>query len=254
MHKIIQDISLLYLRKMVQTRRNPVFIFMGITVPILYLSLFAPLLKNLAASKGFPTDNVLDTFVPGMLPIIAFNGGIFAGFGIIDELRSGLIERLRVTPVSRFALLAGPAFRDMTTTLVQVVLFVLIALPFGFRIDIAGLGILLILICLLVATTSSFGNAMGLITKNEDHFAPIVHSINLPTLLLSGTLLPMALAPNWLQTIAHFNPVYYTVEAARHLAAGDLTHITVMHAFLMLVPLATITMWWATRVFTKAVM
>jgi len=254
MHKAMKDIALLYMRKMRETRRNPVFIFMGITVPILYLSLFAPLLKNIAASRGFPTGNVLNTFVPGMLPIIAFSGGIFAGFGIIDELRSGVIERFRVTPANRFALLAGPVLRDVTTTLAQVSLFVLIGLPFGFRTNIAGLALLLVLICLLVATTSSFGNAMGLVTKSEDKFAPIVHSINLPVLLLSGVLLPMALAPTWLQIIAHLNPVYYVVEAARHLAAGDLEASTIAHAFLIMVPLTFITMRWATQVFAKAVM
>jgi ABC-2 type transport system permease protein len=254
MHKTIYDISLLYGRKLRETRRNPVFIFMGITMPLLYLGLFAPLLKSLASSKGFPGDNVLNTFVPGMLANIAFNGGIFAGFGIIDELRSGLIERLRVTPTSRFALLAGPVLRDITTALIQVLLFVLIALPFGFRMDIAGLGVLLILLCLLVAITSSFGNAMGLVTKSEDRFAPIVHGINLPTILLSGVLLPMALAPKWLQVMAHFNPIYYVVEASRHLAAGDISHTNVIQAFLMIVPLMLITMAWATRVFSKAVM
>ena len=249
----MKDVGLLYMHKLQKTCRNPVFIFMGMTVPILYLMLFAPLLKNLAASRGFPTNNVLDVFVPGMLSIIAFSGGIFAGFGIIDELRSGVIERFRVTPASRFALLAGPVLRDITTTLAQVILFVLISLPFGFRTSMAGLALLLILLGLLVATTSSFGNAMGLITKNEDKFAPIVHGINLPVLLLSGVLLPMMLAPTWLQAIARCNPVYYVVEAARHLAAGELMAARVWHAFLVMVPLTFITMRWATKVFAKVV-
>lgn len=254
MRKLFSDINLLYMRKVQETRRNPVFILMGISMPILYLGLFAPLLKNLALSKGFPSDNVLDIFVPGMLPIIAFSGGIFAGFSIIDELKSGVIERLRVTPASRFALLAGPVFRDVSTTLAQVVLFLLIALPFGFRASLEGSLILLVLIALLATISSSFSNAMGLITKADEKFAPIVHSINLPILLLSGVLLPMSLAPSWLQIVARFNPVYYVVEAARHLAAGELMHTTVMHAFLIMVPLSFITLWWATKAFNKAVM
>lgn len=236
-----------------ETRRNPVFIVISITAPILYLSLFAPLLSNLAASRGFPTDNVLAVFVPGMLAIIAFNGGIFAGFGMIGELRSGVIERFRVSPASRFALLAGPVLRDMTTTLAQVILFILISLPFGFRIGLAGLALLLILLGLLVATTSSFGNAMGLITRKENKFAPIVQSINLPVLLLSGVLLPIALAPPWLQAMAHCNSVYYVVEAARCLASGELLTTHVVHAFWAMVPLTLTTMYWATKVFAKAI-
>jgi ABC-2 type transport system permease protein len=254
MHKNIVDIKLLYIRKLREARRNPVFIVIGITMPFFYLSLFAPLLKSLTDNQGLLGNNVFTTFVPGMLANIAFNGGIFSGFSIIDELRSGLIERLRVTPASRFALLAGPVLRDITTTLIQVILFVLIALPFGFRMNIFGLGILLILLCLLVAISSSFGNAMGLISKDEDRFAPIVHSINLPMMLLSGVLLPMSLAPKWLQMLAHCNPIYYVVEAARHLAIGEVWHTTVIQAFLVIVPLLLLSLTWATKVFSKAVM
>jgi len=250
----MQDINLLYMRKVQETRRNPTFILMGITMPVLYLLLFAPLLQKFALSKGFPSDNILDIFVPGMLPIIAFSGGIFAGFGIIGELKSGVIERFRVTPVSRFALLAGPVLRDISTTLSQVALFLLLAVGLGFRTSAAGLGILVILIALLAATTSSFGNAMGLLTKSEDRFAPVVHSINLPIILLSGVLLPMALAPTWIRIIAHANPVYYVVEASRHLAAGNLMHTAVIQAFAITIPLTIITMGWAYKVFNKAVM
>ena len=249
----MKDIGLLYMRKMRETRRNPVFIVISITTPMLYLGLFAPLLSNLGASRGFPTENALDVFVPGMLAIIAFNGGIFAGFGMIGELRSGVIERFRVSPASRFALLAGPVLRDMTTTLAQVLLFIAISLPFGFRIGLVGLALLLVLLSLLVATASSFGNAMGLITKHESKFAPIVQSINQPIFLLSGVLLPMTLAPAWLQVMARCNPVYYVVEAARCLASGALLTTHVVHAFLVMVPLTLVTMRWATKVFAKAV-
>ena len=184
--KCLTDIRLLYWRKILATLRNPVFIFMGITIPFLYLALFSPLLKAFASTRGFPTTNVLDIFVPGLLAIIAFSGGIFAGFGMIDEVRGGVIERLRVTPTSRFSLLAGPVFRDITTVFFQSLLFVLIAYFFGFRTSLPGILLLFLLLALLVTITSSLGNALGLLLKSEDKLAPIVHGINLPILLLSG--------------------------------------------------------------------
>ena len=89
--------------------------------------------------------------------------------------------------------------------------------------------------------------------KSEDRYAPIVHGINLPILLLSGTLLPMSLAPLWLKTIAHFNPVFYVVNASRALAVGDFGAVSIVYAFLILIPFAVLTMYWATGVFRKAV-
>ena len=56
---------------------------------------------------GFPPGHVLDVFVPGILVLIAFGAGMGAGWPVIWELDSGVIERLRVTPASRLALLLG---------------------------------------------------------------------------------------------------------------------------------------------------
>ena len=43
----------------------------------------------------------------------------------------------------------------------------------------------------------------------------------LPLLLLSGILLPMALAPDWLQTLRNLNPLTHAVDAARALFNGQ---------------------------------
>lgn len=250
---ILREIGLLTFRCIRASLRNPVFLFMGVGTPLIYLALFTPLLGTLAAKGALETTNVLTLFIPGMLPIIAFSTGLFTGFGIIDELRSGIIERFRVTPSSRFAILAGPVLFDICSALAQSILFILIALPFGFRASFLGLLVLLVLLALLTMITSSFGNAVGVVVKSEDRFAPIVHGIQLPILLLSGTLLPLSLAPKWLQITAHFNPVYYVVEASRSLAVGNFASTSILYAFVILVAFATLTMSWATRVYRKAV-
>jgi len=251
--KSFSDLSQLLKRNLTATLRNPVFLFMGVFTPLLYLTLFAPMLQNFAQMKGFQGTNVLATFIPGMLALIAFSGGLFAGFGIIDELRNGVLERMRVTPCSRFALMGGPVFRDVTAVLAQITVFILIAIPFGFRAHFGGLVLAMILLMMLVITTSCFGNAMGLITKSEDRFAPLVHGINLPVILLSGMMLPMAMAPKWLQVTAHFNPVYYVVEASRLLVAGQIFNPIVGSAFLVMSALSAFMLYFATRTFSKAV-
>jgi ABC-2 type transport system permease protein len=221
--------------------------------PILYLLLFSPLLKKLAGSPVFSTTNVYDIFVPGLLVILGFMGGLFVGYGIIDEIRNGVIERFRVTPASRFALLVGPVLRDTTNVLFTVIFFTIIAMPFGFHLHLYGWLILLVLIALLIITTASFGYALGLLLKDEDRLSPIIQGINLPILLLSGMLLPMELAPKWLQDVAHLNPVYYVVEASRVLCAGNINNSKVFYAFLVMVPLSIIVVAWATSAFRKVV-
>jgi ABC-2 type transport system permease protein len=142
--------------------------------------------------------------------------------------------------------------RDLVNTLVIVIFFTLVAIPFGFHVHILGYIVLLILVAMLLITTSSFGNALGLILKDEDRLSPIVQGINLPIILLSGMLLPMVLAPAWLQVIAHFNPAFYAVEAGRLLVAGHVFRAQVGEAFLFMVPMTVIVVAWATKAFNNA--
>jgi ABC-2 type transport system permease protein len=251
--KTLRDTLLFFRRKMMETLRNPIYIVMSLLTPILYLVLFSPLLKKIINVPGMSSSGVMNIFVPGLLVIVAFLSGLFVGYVMIDEVRNGVVERFRVTPTSRFALLAGRVLRDLVNMLVIVNFFAVIAIPFGFKIHFWGYLMLLLILCLILITTSSFGNALGLILKDEDRLSPIVQGINLPILLLSGMLLPMELAPKWLQDIAHINPAYYAVEAGRLLAAGQIWQAKVGYAFLFLVPLAALTVWWATRAFNKAV-
>ncbi len=250
---MLKEIGLLTSRCIQSALRNPVFLFMGVATPIIYLTFFTPLLKTLASNGSLGVENVLSLFIPGMLPIIAFSTGLFTGFGLIDEVRSGVLERFRVTPAKRFSILSGYVLFNVCSVMCQCLLFIAVALPFGFRADLLGMLILFSLLGLLSITTSSFGNAMGIILKSQDKYAPLVHGINLPILLLSGTLLPMSLAPTWLNIVAHFNPVYYVVEAARALAIGNIGSIEVVYAVLVLIAFALFTMYWATSVFKKVI-
>ncbi len=75
----LTEIKLLTYRCIKAALRNPVFVFMGVGTPVIYLALFTPLLKTLAVNGSLGTDNVLTLFIPGMLPIIAFSTGLFTG-------------------------------------------------------------------------------------------------------------------------------------------------------------------------------
>jgi len=49
----------------------PTWLAVGISTPLLYLALYTPLLQKLAGGPGFPSSNVLDVFLPGMLGYLA---------------------------------------------------------------------------------------------------------------------------------------------------------------------------------------
>jgi ABC-2 type transport system permease protein len=251
--KTARDIGLLFQRYVTQLLRNPVWLVVGFSTPILYLALFTPLLKHLAGSGGLPTGNVLDLFLPGILALLAFASGAGSGFGTIFELKAGVIERFRVTPASRFAILIGPILASMVMMLVFDAVVVAVGFGFGFSVHWAGLAVLVVLLGLLMIIMAAFSTATALVTKEISGFAAVINGVNLPILLLAGVLLPISLGPTWMRVLAHFNPLYYLVQASRVLAGGTLTGAAVWQAFAVLVPLCALVLAWATRVFRKAV-
>lgn len=236
-----------------QLLRNPVWLFVGFSTPILYLALFTPLLNHLAGFGGLRRGSVLDEFLPGILALLAFASGTGPGFNTIFELRAGVVERLRVTPAARPAILLGPILANMAMMFVFDVVVVAVGAAFGFNIHWLGLLVLAVLLGLLMVTTAAFSIATAIATNEISAFAAVVNGINLPLLLLAGVLLPLSLGPLWLRVLGHFDPLYYLVTAARTLASGSFSGPHVWQGFAVLVPLCAIVVTWATRVFRRAV-
>jgi ABC-2 type transport system permease protein len=251
--KTARDTALLYQRWLIQTLRNPVWLVVGFSTPILYLALFTPLLKHLGGASGLGGGDVLDGFLPGILALLAFASGSGMGFSTIFELRAGVTERFRVTPASRLALLLGPILASMTMMFVFDAVLVGIGAAFGFHVHVLGLLALGVLVGLLMVMMAAFSIATALMTKEISGFAAIINGINLPILLLAGVLLPISIGPLWMRVIAHFNPLYYLVAASRVLAAGNFSSPHVWQAFAVLVPLCAAVVLWATSVFRRAV-
>ncbi|OEV24512.1 multidrug ABC transporter permease, partial [Streptomyces nanshensis] len=65
------------------------------------------------------------TLVPGLLVQLSLFSSAFAGFTLLMEKHHGVVERMRVTPVSRLALLLGRLVRDVLQLSVQSALLVL---------------------------------------------------------------------------------------------------------------------------------
>ena len=216
----VRDTWLIFRRSVVLTLRQPTWLLFGIMYPVLYLVLFGPLLDKAigAAGGGVSATN---WFVPGLLVQVALFGSAFVGFGLIAELRYGVVERMRVTPMSRTAMLLGRSLRDVVMLLLQATIMIVLSIPFGLHIDPAGVAVTFAVLGLIGLVMAPFSYAAALVLKSEDAFAPLVQGITMPLLLLSGILLPMALAPDWLQFLSTINPLTHAVDAVRAVFNGQ---------------------------------
>ncbi|MET4781067.1 ABC transporter permease [Glaciihabitans sp. UYNi722] len=244
-----RDTSIVFRRQLRLSLREPAWVAIGLLQPVLYLVLFAPLLKPIAAQLG--TTNAYTLFVPGLLVQLAIFGALFVGFGLIGEYRDGVIEAERVTPASRTALLLGRVLRDVLQVAVQGAILLGLGLLFGMTGS--GFGIILgyVLALILTGAIAAAGYALALTVKTEDSLAAVANGVSLPLLLLSGILLPMTLAPQWLQTLSDVIPVKHIVQGIRDLFVGSVWTAGTLWAVIWTIVLVVAGIWIGTRTFRR---
>jgi ABC-2 type transport system permease protein len=247
-----RETGIIFRRAMRLSLRNPIWVILGLIQPILYLALFGPLLEKVAqGTPGFPSGDAWRVFVPGLLVQLGIFGAAFVGFGLLAEVRSGVVDRMRVTPASRLSLLLGRVLRDIVVLLVQGTVLTLTALLFGLDAPLLGIVLGLVCVALLGGAFSAASYAAALKLKSEDALAPLVNGLALPLLLLSGILLPMSIAPQWLETLSDVNPVKHVVDGVRALFLGHPGDSDVYWGLVAVIGLVAVALALATRTFQR---
>jgi ABC-2 type transport system permease protein len=221
----------------------------GVLTPLLYLVLFGPLLTRLPLGGHGDSWQVL---VPGLLLQLGLFGASFAGFGIVLEKQWGVVERMRATPVSRLALLLGRVLRDVVLFVVQAVLLVLAALVMGLRAPLGGILVGFAFVAALTVILASLSYALALRASSPQEFGPVVNAVTMPSMLLSGLMLPMALAPGWLDLLSRLMPLRYLVDAVRSAYAGDYTSPDMLYGTVAAAVCAALAVTVGTRGFRRA--
>lgn len=195
------------------TFRSKLAIMINAVQPIMFLVLFGPLFDRSGVGSW-------DVLVPGLLVQLALMSAGLAGFGIFIDRRFGVLERLRVTPAGRTSLLLGRVLRDVVVLLVQSALLLALGWALGLRAPLAGVLLGLALLVVLATGLASLSYAIALVMPDE-LFPPVASTAVVPLMLLSGALLPMSLAPPWLDVLSRLTPFRYVVEALRAFFSGS---------------------------------
>ncbi|MFF8613152.1 ABC transporter permease [Streptomyces sp. NPDC015350] len=232
---LLHDTALVFGRYARQTLRSRFQMLFGVLMPLLYLLFFGPLLSGLPLGS---TGDSWQVLVPGLLLQLALFGASFSGFSIIVEKSSGVVERMRVTPVSRLALLLGRVLRDAVLFVFQAVLLVLAALVMGLRAPLPGVLIGFAFVGLLTVALASLSYALAMKVATPQEFGPVINAVTMPVMLLSGLMLPMTLGPAWLDVVSRLTPLRHLVDAVRDAYVGAYATADMLYGVLVAVALA----------------
>jgi ABC-2 type transport system permease protein len=229
---MLTDTVTVFSRELRPTLRNPFTIVIAMVQPLVFLALFAPLL---------PGSDSLRWFVPGIVVMSCLFASSMTGSNLLFEIQTGSHERMLVTPLRRPALLVGRALKEIVPMVAQAALIVIVCLPFGYRLNVGGALLGLIILAGFCVGIGALSYTLALASKHQEWlFWTVQQTLLFPILLLAGVLLPLDGGPGWLRTLAAWNPLRYVVDAERALFNGDIWQSTTVTGLLAAVVVATL--------------
>jgi ABC transporter DrrB family efflux protein len=235
------------------TRRNllvwmrvPAYLVFTVIQPVMFVLLFRYVFGGAIPVRGVPGG-----YVNFLMPGIIAQTAAFATFGtaiaLAQELKKGVIDRLRSMPMARSAVLAGRLVADTGRMLITILIIVAVGYAVGFRFQ---NGVVPAILMVVLATV--FGMAIccisaytGLAIGDEESVQAFGLIWLFPLTFLSSAFVPISTMPGWLQAFANNQPVTYVIDTMRALALGGPVQANLLKSiawlagiFIVFVPLA----------------
>lgn len=213
----VSDTIALTVRDLLRLWRQPVFIFVSLVQPVIWLLLFGALFERVVEIPGFQGGDYKQYIVPGVLVMTAFFSSGWNGMATIEDLERGVTDRLLVTPVRRWPLIAGRVGQNLVQVTIQSLIIIALALAMGVSFDggVAGVAALVLAGGLLGTGFSALSNALALVTRTEESLIGAVTFLQLPLVFLSTAFMQPGLMPEWMTTLSDYNPVDWAITAGR---------------------------------------
>jgi ABC-2 type transport system permease protein len=196
--------------------RQPWYVAILLMQPLIYLVLFSQLFRSIENLPGF-RGTYLDFLVPAIIVMNALNAGGWAGTTSIDDMDRGVLNRLLVTPVRRSAVILGHLTQQALLLVIQSVILVGISLAIGahFATGLVGIGAMTLAAVLLGAAIGALSHAVAIMARSQEALIGTSQAIILPMTFLSTAFMVPQLMPDWIRTVAGYNPLTWAIDAAR---------------------------------------
>jgi ABC-2 type transport system permease protein len=203
--------------------RQPIWIFIMLVQPMIWLLLYSQLFGKLPRLGGFGTASYVEYLTPSIVVMTSFFGGMWSGMSTVNELEHGVFERFLATPLGSSSLVVSQVLRTGITGAAEGVIILVVGLALGAHVHGGALGWLVILLVAFVvgAAFSGISHAFALLMRREETVIAVANFVGLPLMFLSTMLISESAMPPWIRHVASVNPVNWAAEAAR---SAELPH------------------------------
>ena len=233
--KAITDTVRLLGRNVMVGLRQPLFGFIfPIIYPVILVIFVRSMFARVAQLPGFPLPSYTAYIAPGMIMLIPMLGAGYGASTLIDEIRSGFTDRLRLYGVSTGQIMVAKIGFEMIRILPAALIFIglLALLDVPLRAGIFGVTMLIVLMLAWSAAYSGLFYAVALRTLNPQ--APIAMlPLVVPVMFISQALMPEEFLSDWLRMSVSLNPFSHVLSAASTLMNGEFDAVVFVRGLLV---------------------
>ncbi|MGH3439305.1 MAG: ABC transporter permease [Sciscionella sp.] len=198
-------------------------VFFGLLQPVVMLLLFSQVFKQIGTLPGVVQyQGYINFLMPATLVNIAMTTAMSSGVGVLTEIHTGFIDRLRAMPISLMSVLVARTLSDAIRLAVQLVVAVIAGvLVLGFRP--AGIVGVTIAVGLTVVVGWGLGwlfVAIATWQRKPETMQALSFVVMFPLMFGSSAYMPVQAMPGWLRAFSAVNPLTYAIDATRALTVG----------------------------------
>jgi ABC-2 type transport system permease protein len=190
--------------------RNRVQLIFTIIMPFFFLYVFSSIFKN------ENIENPVNYMLAGIVITTVFQTSLTIATSTIEDIVSGFMKEVLVSPVKRIQIAAGQLLSAATIATMQGIIILLIGYFLGLKFTswITPLAVIVVMI-VVGLVFSGLGLYLAALVKNSQTFQIVVTAITMPMTFLCGAYIPLSMLPKTLQYIAYLNPMTYTTAFFR---------------------------------------
>lgn len=195
-------------------RRNPAALFFTAILPVIFLCLFVGIFGN-GRVEAYGNVRASTLYVPSFIALAVISASFVAlAIGFTRMRESGVLKRVRATPVPPWIVFAGRIGTSIVTAaLITALLMAIGSLVFGVSVPTHTLPGLLSALVAGAAAFCALGIAYTRVIPSVDAGPAMTNAVVLPLYFISGVFSPFRDLPHGLQTVAKLLPVQPFVDA-----------------------------------------
>lgn len=216
----MRTIHALWLRNIRAFVREKIRLIFSIIFPFFFIFIFGAIFRNEFI------DNPITYMLAGIVIATVLDFSLRISSSTIDDIVSGFMKEVLVSPVPRISIAAGQFISSATIATMQGLIILVIGFFIGFRVTSPfTLVYVLLAMAFIGLVFAGFGLFIAAATRNTQTFEVVLMAITMPMTFISGAYIPFSLLPPALVYVGYFNPMTYAVALFRTIAL-EKTHLS----------------------------